>query len=383
MVPPKKTVASALTVFLILSLTSASSFASSKVAAGKSCKTSKQKVTFEGKTFTCVKSGKKLIWNKGVVLRKPANQPLVIPTPSASPAQAEAPSTTQVPVALWQETQFKILQEFKSLKPSAIQELDFVLSPNADKGTARKLQESYQEPITYLSNLYVNPRKVTFLVMNENDKDWWLAQFKELSPNAKPDWWGGSHCDVIPKAHCGYGSSPNPDGTFHFGQLLGSESVWQDRDYTIAYHEAIHVYQLGLMGNRMDKLPNWFAEGQANYLGFTFSHKFIDSRLQRNIQTWRVKDFAGVEKFSDQQWFEWLQKIDSDNEYTFTLQLGYSVGLLIVEALYNQYDTRKIHDWMVAIKNGNDYKSAFKSVFGQDYDSWMREVAAPYLNSQI
>ena len=218
--------------------------------------------------------------------------------------------------------------------------------------------------------------------MNEKDEDWWLERFKELTPSQKPDWWG-SHCGPSSRSHCGYGSSPNPDGTFHFGQLLGSEIVWRDRDYAIAYHESIHVYQLGLMGNRMDKLPVWFAEGQACYLGYTFSHRYIDSRQQRQSEIGRLKDFPNVEKFNDKEWFEWLQKIDSDREYTFNNQLGYSAGELILESLYNVNDYKKVHEWMVSIKNGSDYKTAFKSTFGQDYDSWMRDTVAPYLNSQI
>ena len=49
----------------------------------------------------------------------------------------------------------------------------------------------------------------------------------------------------------------------------------------------------------------------------------------------------------------------------------------------NVNDYKKVHEWMVSIKNGSDYKTAFKSTFGQDYDSWMRDTVAPYLNSQI
>lgn len=306
---------------------------------------------------------------------------MATPSLAPSPTQTEAPA--QVPVGLWQETQFKILAQFKQLKPTRIQELNFVLSPNADEVLAKQLQDSYQEPLTYLSNLYVNPAKVTFLIMNENDKDWWLNKVNELTPNQIPVWWGTNHCNPIPTAHCGYGSSPNSDGSFHFGQLLGSEIVWTDRDYTIAFHESIHVYQLGLMGNRMDALPSWFAEGQANYLGYTFSHRYVNSKQQRDSETWRLKSWPSVEKFDDKQWFEWIQKVESDRTYTNEGQLGYSLGELILEPLYNQYDFRKVHDWMVAIKNGSDYKSGFKSTFGQDYDSWLRDTVAPYLNSQI
>lgn len=349
--------------------------------AGTVCTTKGQIRTIQDKKHTCIKSGKSLVWDKGIRITKPAAEPLATHSPAPSPTQTE--TTSQIPVALWQETQFNILAQFKKLKPSIIQKLNFVYSPNVDKTIAKQLQDSYQEPISFLSNLYVNPAEVTFLLMNEKDKEWWIDKFKLLSPGMLPDWWGSSHCVVSSRVHCGYGSSPNPDGTFHFGQLLGSEVVWVDRDYTIAYHESIHVYQLGLMGNRMNELPTWFAEGQANYLGYTFSHRFVNSKQQRNSEMVKLKSWPNAEKFNDQEWFEWVQKIESDRTYTNEGQLGYSLGELILESLYNQYDFRKVHDWMVTIKNGSDYKTGFRAIFAREYDSWLRDTAAPYLNSQI
>jgi hypothetical protein len=39
---------------------------------GTKCSTAKQKVTYSGKTFTCVKKGKSLVWDAGVPIAKPA-----------------------------------------------------------------------------------------------------------------------------------------------------------------------------------------------------------------------------------------------------------------------------------------------------------------------
>jgi len=377
----KKGIVGFLLFLLFISVSPAPVFGAAK--AGSSCAKVGSTSIFAGKKYTCIKSAKKMIWDSGVLATKAVAEPVTTPTPTPSPTQVGIPAPTELPAGLWQETQFKILEQFKALKPAKIQVLNFVYSPNVDKVIAKQLQDSYQEPISYLSNLYVNPTPVTFLLMNEKDKDWWVEKFKQLAPGMVSDWWGSSHCVVSSKVHCGYGSSPNPDGTFHFGQLLGSEVVWVDRDYTVAYHESIHVYQLGLMGNRMNELPSWFAEGQANYLGYTFSHRYVNSKQQRYSEIGRLKSWPGVENFDDKQWFDWIQKVESDRTYTNEGQLGYSLGELILESLYNQYDFRKVHDWMVEIKNGSDYKSGFKTVFRQDYDSWLRDTAAPYLNSQI
>jgi len=343
--------------------------ANAAVKAGTTCKTMGQVKTVSGLKYKCIKSGKKLAWNKGVAIVKST------PTPTLQ---------VEVPVEKWQEAQFAIVKALSLLKPSEIQKLNFVYSPNVNKKEADMLQASYQEPITLLSTLYVNPRPVTFLVMSETERDWWWSQVTLLATRLPNDWWGGSHCQPNPRSHCGYGSMAEPDGTFHFGQLLGSQFIWTNYDYTIAYHESIHVYQLGLMGNRMNELPFWFAEGQASYLGPAFSHKYQNSKDQREGLLGSLRNsFPDTSSYKLSEWVTWLNRLDSDSDFTFKNGLGYSVGALIMESLYNSNDYTKIHEWMVSIKSGNNYKNAFKEVFGQDYDRWIETTVAPYVDSQI
>ena len=51
---------------------------------GSACKKAGQTITAGGKKFTCVKSGKKLVWNKGVLVPAPKPSPTPTPTPSPS-----------------------------------------------------------------------------------------------------------------------------------------------------------------------------------------------------------------------------------------------------------------------------------------------------------
>ena len=64
------------------------------VKAGASCKKVGTTATFSGKKFTCVKSGKKLVWNKGVAIATP--RPTVTPTPAPEPTSTPTPSVTPV-----------------------------------------------------------------------------------------------------------------------------------------------------------------------------------------------------------------------------------------------------------------------------------------------
>ena len=73
------------------------------VTPGTKCSKPGATSTYNGKKYTCVKSGKKLIWNKGVALPKSA--PVATPTPTPSPTPTQTVEPTPVPTSRdWAET---------------------------------------------------------------------------------------------------------------------------------------------------------------------------------------------------------------------------------------------------------------------------------------
>ena len=65
--------------------------ANAAVKPGTKCTKLGQTSTSAGIKYTCVKSGKKLVWNKGVVVKKAAP----VPTPSATVTPTSTPTPTQ------------------------------------------------------------------------------------------------------------------------------------------------------------------------------------------------------------------------------------------------------------------------------------------------
>jgi M6 family metalloprotease-like protein len=70
--------------------------AAAAIKAGTTCKMAGQTSTYAGKKFTCVKSGKKLVWNKGVAIAKP--KPSATPTPAPTTKPTPTPTATVEPV---------------------------------------------------------------------------------------------------------------------------------------------------------------------------------------------------------------------------------------------------------------------------------------------
>ena len=84
-----------LLIALLITLIPVSAISAVKITPGSTCKVLNQKAVYSNKTFTCIKSGKKLVWNKGVLVKKPA--PLPTPTAIGDPEGAIGGTPTPTP----------------------------------------------------------------------------------------------------------------------------------------------------------------------------------------------------------------------------------------------------------------------------------------------
>jgi cytochrome b involved in lipid metabolism len=80
--------------------------ASASVKEGAVCKKAGQSSTVSGRKFTCIKKSGKLVWNKGVAVKK-------APSTAATPAASAAPAMSATPMAT------KSAEPSKSEAPSA------------------------------------------------------------------------------------------------------------------------------------------------------------------------------------------------------------------------------------------------------------------------
>ena len=68
------------------------------VKAGSTCKKAGLTTVDSGRKYTCVKQGKKFVWDKGVVVKAaPAKVPAPLPTPTPSAAPTPSQSSTPEP----------------------------------------------------------------------------------------------------------------------------------------------------------------------------------------------------------------------------------------------------------------------------------------------
>ena len=125
---------------LILSIAMIAASAQAAVApkAGGSCKKAGQTITAAGKKFICVKSGKRLIWNKGVPVASPKPTPVASTTPELAPIAKPTPisTPTSTPLVQGQECRTKGAREtftdgYFECRPIAQQKLIWFKLSNA------------------------------------------------------------------------------------------------------------------------------------------------------------------------------------------------------------------------------------------------------------
>ena len=91
----KRSLAKGVLLALGIALIPFTAVAAENVAPSGACKVWKQKVVSEDKTYTCMKSGKKLIWNKGVVVVKPVTSSTTTSTQAATTTSTLTATPTQ------------------------------------------------------------------------------------------------------------------------------------------------------------------------------------------------------------------------------------------------------------------------------------------------
>lgn len=326
--------------------------AHSATKAGTKCTKVGIKSVAGNKTFTCVKSGKKLVWNKGIAIK---------PTPAPSPKPTEA---NPLPVeSNWQTLYRKTLN---SLKQQSIENLQIeaVYSPTVSKNTSDTQLQEFKNALTFYASRFGKDKKIYILFMSEQDKSWWESKVKEYEGSSvSHDWWG-THCPVDALRNCGMGT--NSVSTNIFYHLVGSKWTPNVNSKVSVFHETVHMYQKSHVGDGMYRLlPPWFGEGQANFLGFVTSSQFT------NVKDWRLgqikqldRGFPTYLQFKSSDWLDAINRTDGNIDFCVKNGLGYSLGMLISEYLYLKFSSEQIDRLLGDVANGITWDSAISSNFG-------------------
>jgi hypothetical protein len=278
----KKSLAILIALAFIGSSLSTPAFAA--VKAGATCKTKGQIKTVSGLKYTCIKSGNKLAWNKGVLISNPGVQPFV-------------PWSTKF--------------EVNSLVKSALDSTDSyvgVVSPDNSYEIAiqNSVRESDRKWITqmldYTNGVFSKIEREKLKIFLGNTHEW----SKETVKNAGV--WFGDPGSTYP---CSSGTQDA--GCAEYKNLvlwifMNPSQTWDVGRRSIPAHEVFHTIQFSLLGYNIQRIgpdqpqrvPRWFMEGSANYFGYYMVKKlgFDSYENGRNDQVRFNSEYRNIKPLS-------------------------------------------------------------------------------------
>ncbi len=392
----KKQVGSLIAITLIA--TSLSIPANAAVKAGSTCKSKGLVSNYQGKKYTCIKSGKKFVWDKGVLIPKPVVQaaPEVssTPTPSASPTPSPIveviptfptsfkdleESSLGIPYSAWADVQANI-KKF----PEPKTKISMFFGPNTPKRYPVEVTEKMVLLGSRAMGNIPQPSEVKFYSFIKGDVPWaqdiastYTTPFNlgESFPQQAEKLCAGEDCDG---AVTNYASG--------IGLVLVGVSTPVTRYGDLArfngqndLHEYVHAVQGIIFANKMKKppptlMPCWYSEGQPQAVSILTSATSMQDYLKlrkdwMKNNRWPLPDSSPstIEKFLADN-----MKVPCPGS---TNSLNYTVGFITMETLISIGGIDKSFDLLKRIADGISFEAAFESEYQV---SWAQ--AAPVIS---
>ena len=419
-------VSRALLIALALTLIPAASFSAQKVTPGSTCKVLNQKLVYANKTYTCIKSGKKLVWNKGTALKPkptatptptvtptptptatPTPTPTATPTPTPTPTATPTPTPTPAPLTFYERFKktgsngLKMFDEWRANpatgKPESKIEYWFGSSVPQEIviGSKRKLDNAVLQWERFhkvsRTKIYLDlalkdqiiekcqvmaPRSAEFTL------DWCRSQAEQgirdfIYQAAAYESEGSWRPVLAPKL------SPAASVT-HSYVLLQPSMFSTDSFFPRIEHEWFHQIQFDLSGNHyIRENPVWFMEGSAEYFGLIMAAMDEPEYFVRHRgQSW----FPGGgenrnAKMTKDDFSAWISKNTvprlSYNDWSDNLPndgTPYKYGAVLTEWLVGKIGFKGLVDLMRDIESLG-WKNSFTKHLGKPQEVFLDEMA--------
>ena len=381
---------------LAVFISSVQPLALAAVKSGQSCSKVGATSISKGVKYTCIKSGKKLVWNKGVKI-----VPVAKPTPSvtASPEQTPipTPSPTSSPLQRWDESDRldALLTQFSDrINQSANFQPEIIIE--FGKGTYDDYKELINVGIAAAAKFWStdikSPLKFPVIYSGVEDRDWFLSRIAFYGHSSPQYLENVDRRIALDGDRVGMAGLSYSNGTYLIQFFRGKALTrLYPLDYSTVSHEYSHAAQTYFLKGKMDAFPCWAMEGGANVyaniiIGLFIRNTKADEYLIRNGSVRMSLESRENDLWtaSDDQFYNMIKSMERQNspQCTFPTKLGYSLGMLIYEQLLGKYGQAKAIAWMDASASTN-WQMAFENIYRIKVDDWYKNEAIPYAKTEV
>ena len=362
------------------------------VKAGDGCKKVGSTATSQGKKFTCVKSGKKLVWNKGVAISAPKPKPAEPALPEATPTPSPTP-TELTESDLRQRDIQKAFDEVANIAKKAspaTTNLEIIASGEIRPESIKVIQDRYNFVAGFFADLVTPDLPVTVVIGANAEINWIASKMEELSGNSFTKFLNAfeSPSKGFP---CGPYYSAGVSGKTKNGRFLNHYALYgkscptqlpNDENFqTTIEHEWVHNVQGKIADPSMigdggpTLLPCWFKEGQASFYGNAIGYRSNYSRYLA-VRRSTISNFENRLQVINQSLAATLKDLDEKyNPFSCGNTGGYALGALAVEKMIVMKGHTGVVDFMKSVKTEQSWRKAFLKVYGIEADAWIDKIA--------
>ncbi len=336
-----------ITFLSVLSLSLPLVPANAAVKAGSVCKKAGITSVVSIKTYTCIKSGKKLVWNKGVkvvavIAKAPTSFDDLVQNYEGIAYSAWSKSNAAITAAN------DVAPPFKALT-----------GPNTT--LAFKNPASAYDLVARLYSGYKSTSAMIVLSFSYDDREWAQEQMKQLQPKSTWQWITETACAT--RAKC-WGGGMFTDEKEN-GLLVMTTEVLDDNHLsgTLDAHEYSHAIQQNQMRRptvwpeTSDWPPAWYREGQATFTqNASIYYQSFDLYLKnrKSISTELYRDSKITSG--------WIQEFFTVNQPSSWF--NYDLGAMLVEVLTALKGPGSTMEIWKLMGTGSNFESAFEKVYG-------------------
>ena len=323
-----------LALVLTLVFGGSSAIAAPNPKTGAPCVKSGLVKTYQGKRFTCISSGKKLVWSKGVSI-------------ASTPTKSPSPTPVLTLAQKWAATGSRALEGFDQAFPQKSAQYPTLktvwrISEQVDPRISTEIQRQYKESTDFWSAYTKHEGVLQVIVGNLDDVEFickWRNSYLEIqAPNCNKNF----RTDKTRKWDAHTTQSPSKATDFYF---MTDPATLTSPDFLPRVpHEFFHNVQWAQTVRYKSLLPCWAEEGGAEYFGILVSSQGdLEEFLKRRYQL--LTDRRGKlmrTQLTKADWKEWLISADMNSIIPGSSEWGcqgvqpegiYSYGLLATEYL--------------------------------------------------
>ncbi len=392
--------------------------------AGATCSKSGLIKNYNGKQFTCIKSGKKLVWNKGVVIKtaapmpiaSPAPTPTLIPvptstptstptaTPSLTPTPMPTPTPTPTPITLYERFKATGTSSFKNFenwrmnpapnKPES--KIEYWFGSSVPQEIVSETKRKLENVVSQWERFHKVTRSKIYLdlalpdqivekckVMAPRSTHFTLDWCRSFTENTLKSYFnsaaafeseGGWRPILAPRL------SPSASVT-HSYVLLEPVVFYTDAFFATIEHEWFHQIQYDLTGNHyIREYPVWFVEGSASYLGLLAAamddpNYFVQIRAQ-NYLGFSLYNGRNMTKADFSNWItKYTVPRLSYNDNSDSLdRTAYTYGAIATEWLVGKIGFKGLVELLRDVEDLG-WKRSFEKHLGKPQEAFVEEMS--------